>query len=368
MTAGAQKISLPYTSADLTPEWLTEALRSTGTISRATVSSFTKETIGEGVGILGELVLVDLTYNVDEPGAPKTVVAKFASAAEENRDIANMFGFYNNEIQFYKHLADKVPVRVPACYYVDIEEGTNRFVLLIEDLTEMRLGDQLDGCTVAEAGELVLALARTHAQTWGERGLSEQDWIPVINAPHYAAGVPALFDQSWPGMFEREPSLVPEPLRVFGTKYSPAIHSLQNRLSRGPRCLVHGDFRLDNIFFARDGGENVIIDWQLTGRARGPYDVGYLMSQSMAVADRRSSERDIVERYHQALVEGGVAGSTLEECWNDYRLATMYCVVYPIAGGAVDAGNERGETLIATMAERSFSAVLDLDALELLEN
>ena len=110
-----------------------------------------------------------------------------------------------------------------------------------------------------------------------------------------------------------------------------------------------------------------MIDWQLIARGRGPYDLAYFMSQSMDVSDRRSGERGIVERYHQTLIEHGVENYSIEQCWDDYRLAIMFCVTYPVAGGTMDAGNERGEALIRAMMTRSFTAVIDHNATELLE-
>lgn len=365
MAGATTGLPMPSTSDELTADWLTAALRSTGTIGRSTITGFTKATIGTGVGILGELARVEPAYDSAEEGAPASFVAKFASPAKENRELASAYGFYNNEVQFYMHLAGRLPVRVPDCYYIEFDPGEGRFVLLIEDLTDLRLGDQLAGCSVQEAGDLATAIARVHARTWNENDLANHDWLPPVNAPHYLALVPESFRQGWAAAQERYPGVIPQALKDLDGVYLPNVLALQNRLASAPRCLAHGDFRLDNVFFG-PGGEHVIIDWQITGRARGPYDIGYLMSQSIGVSDRRSGEKGIIERYHQTLVDGGVEGYSIEDCWADYKRALMFCVTYPVSSAAMDPGNDRGRALVEAMLTRALTAVLDLNTVELL--
>ena len=65
------QVSIPASMADITPEWLTAALRANGHIS-GSVSSAEKVTIGQGVGILGELARITLTYDRVEPKGPQT--------------------------------------------------------------------------------------------------------------------------------------------------------------------------------------------------------------------------------------------------------------------------------------------------------
>jgi hypothetical protein len=76
---------------------------------------------------------------------------------------------------------------------------------------------------------------------------------------------------------------------------------------------------------------------------------------------------DLLRAYHRTLVEYGVRGYEFDECLHDYRLATLYFLIYPvIAGGTLDLSNERGLALVTAMLERSVLAILDLNAGELL--
>ena len=56
----------PVKPEDLTPEWLTDALREDGCIKRARVTSLTWELVGEGVGFIGQIARVTPAY--DENG------------------------------------------------------------------------------------------------------------------------------------------------------------------------------------------------------------------------------------------------------------------------------------------------------------
>ena len=70
-------------------------------------------TIGEGVGIVGQLARLQLRYDGPATAAPGTVIIKIPSQYPENRAVADHFNFYEREGRFYQLLADKVPVRTP---------------------------------------------------------------------------------------------------------------------------------------------------------------------------------------------------------------------------------------------------------------
>lgn len=61
-----------------------------------------------------------------------------------------------------------------------------------------------------------------------------------------------------------------------------------------------------------------------------------------------------------------MSGYCFDDCWEDYRLATLFVCCYPLNAGAVDLVNGRAVELFSTMLDRSVSAILDLDALELM--
>lgn len=92
------------------------------------------------------------------------------------------------------------------------------------------------------------------------------------------------------------------------------------------------------------------------------------MSQSVDPATRASIEEGLLREYHRQLVDGGVKEYSFDQCWDDYRTSTMFCVTYPVvSGGTIDLANERGLELVTRMLDRSLSAIMDLKAYEVLD-
>ena len=78
-----------------------------------------------------------------------------------------------------------------------------------------------------------------------------------------------------------------------------------------PRTPVHSDYRLDNMLFAAGGADRplTVVDWQTVQLGVGPSDVAYFLGSAFEPELRRSCERDLLVRYHRALVEDyGVDG------------------------------------------------------------
>ena len=133
--------------------------------------------------------------------------------------------------------------------------------------------------------------------------------------------------------------------------------------------ITHGDYRLDNLFFATpEGGDPLaVVDWQIIALGNGPFDVAYFMAGAVSPADRRAMEMDLLRMYHGILVERGVKDYSFDQCLLDYRTAAMFCWQYAvIIVGTLDASNERGLALFTTVLERFVSIIVDLKAGELL--
>ena len=122
--------------------------------------------------------------------------------------------------------------------------------------------------------------------------------------------------------------------------------------------VLHGDYRLDNLFF--DEERNVTV--------KGPpgYDFAYFLSQSLSVEGRRSQLDHLADVYLSTLEQEGVAYDR-DDFWHDVRRSLVFCLFYPIQCMAYDFTDPRVAVLVREMATRSTSAILDLDALRLLD-
>lgn len=360
---------MPQNPAEFTAEWLTGALREGGVLKDATVTSIDVRTIGEGSGFIGQLAQIRPTYDREEAGAPSSIVAKMPGASEGGRQIGNLFDFYHREIKFYEEIADEVELRTPKRYYSAMDRDKQQYILLTEDLAPAEVGDQAVGCNLAQARLAIESVAKFHA-TWWENPRLEKigEWMPAINAPvqQVAAGA---YAQAWQPFLD-----------MFGEGLSPAIRSaceriganvvkIQTAFAQPPRTISHGDYRVDNLFFASSNGgyEFAVADWQISTLGRGTFDVAYLICGGLDPEVRRANERELVKLYHDTLVAHGVGGYSFEQCWDDYRLGALFQFVYiVIAVGTLDPANERGMALWKAWLGRGAAAVEELSAVEMM--
>jgi aminoglycoside/choline kinase family phosphotransferase len=360
---------IPSGPQDLTPEWLTQALRSGGAIERAAVSSFEVKVIGEGAGFLGQLAQVRLTYDRPEEGAPQSLIAKLPAAAPENKEVAQFFRFYEREVRFYDEIAHSVELRTPRLYFSHFDAGTGDFALLIEDLAPACVGDQLSGCTTHQVELAVRELARFHAAWWEHPKLQDLDWLPSIHDQWYVEAVAGGYAQAWGPFNDYFGDRLAPAMRDLGERYGQKIPQLMEYFGTAPCTIIHGDYRLDNLFFdpSQPGSALAVIDWQISARARGVFDVAYFLAGTLPPDQRRAGERDLVRLYHDLLAEGGVRGYSLELCWDDYRRSLLFLLNYAVIGiGSLDLANERGVELFEMIAQRTMTAIDDLNAGELL--
>ena len=109
---------IPERLEDLTPEWLTGALRGGGHLSPSgTVVSVEQEILGEGEGFMGTIARLRLSYEGGE--GPASVVAKMPKL--ENRAFGELVGVYERESCFYEEFSGLVPVSLPLLYFSDFD-------------------------------------------------------------------------------------------------------------------------------------------------------------------------------------------------------------------------------------------------------
>jgi hypothetical protein len=362
--------NIPAGPQELTPDWLSAALRGSGAIREASVTEFKASIIGAGAGFMGQLAQVSLTYDRHEEGAPASLVGKFPAAAAENREVAMMFRFYEREVRFYEQIADRVQMRIPRCYHGAFDPATGNYVLLLEDMAPARVGDQLAGCLGEEAKLCLSELAKFHAAWWNSPELDKLDWMPSLSADWYRDAVVQGYGEAWGPFAQYFGDRIPPRVRDAAERFVDHIDPFMRYLATPPITIVHADYRLDNLFFG-DGTTCAplgVIDWQITVRGRGVFDVAYFTGGTLAPEERRATERDLLKLYHDTLTQHGVSGYSFDQCWEDYRRSIMFMIVYAvIAIGSLDMANERGVELFDTIAMRTLTAIDDLNAHEFLK-
>jgi hypothetical protein len=354
---------IPAQVADITVDWLNDVLAPAGI---GTISDFATERFGEGVGILGELARLTLTY-ADGASGPTSIVAKCQSPAAENQFLATAMGFYEREVSFYSQVAASLPIRVPMPYHAAAGDGGVPFILLIEDICGARCPDQIAGITADEAGRIIDMVATLHAAYWGRA--DQLSWLPPMDNPMYRAAEP-LAQMRLPGFVAR-----------YGDRLDPTILAATERACNnyaamldfvardGATTFTHTDCRAENYLFGGSAGDDAItmVDFQLCTRHFGPWDVANLLGGSMDPQVRRKHEAALIERYHAALVAHGVTGYTLEQCWRQFRLSLLQMCAASVIVSDLEGGNERGTELLEQLFLRPIIAATDHNVGELLD-
>lgn len=358
--------SIPAGLEGVTPEWLTAALRSTGAIGDTVVASVDATSLSEGRGFAGSLARLNVRYAAPEPGAPHSLIVKLPTENRVMRGVARANGLYEREVGFYERIAPRIELRTPRPYYSHFDAETGDFVLLLEDLAPARAGDQLAGCSADEAALAVREIARFHAGWWEDTGHAELDWMR--DADSGSSGLQRLYQRSWARLTADTGDGLPGSLTEVGERLGRNVAAVRSLTAQPPQTLVHGDFRLDNMFFdLPDGTGFAAVDWQLFRKGCGVFDVAWFISGCLNTNKRRSWERNLLSLYVSTLAQNGVAGYDLDRCLEDYRLSLLSCLTLGvIAAAAAERDTERGLALFEALMTRMASAVDDHRAIELM--
>jgi len=350
-------ISFPTHPDQLSTTWLSEVLG-------FAVQDFEVTYFSEGAGVMAWVTRLLLQAGPDNPSS---IIAKFPSPAEVNREVAAVYNMYGREVQYYQEVNSRVELRAPDCYYAAIDPASQDFVLLLEDLGEMQIGDQVAGCSLAQAKSVISTLAKFHADTWE---VKEFPGVVSHNNEAQREGMKAGYAVGWPVVLEQFGDAIPEQVRPLAARMPQAVEQVLARMCQTPVCLSHADVRLDNIFFgatpnAQGDYPIALVDWQSVCTSAPEHDVAYFITQSLS-PEVRAAE-DLVAYYHAQLTAGG-ANYSLAQCRERFKVSALYLLCYAVViSGTLDLGNERGQALGHTIIRNTFSSLESLGAFELLE-
>ena len=355
---------MPRSVDDVTPDWLTAALRSRG--RDVVVGRIRRRTLGEGAGMLSAVELLELDY--ERGDGPSSMVLKMPTSNDANRTIALTYDVYRREVVFYRDVAALTPAATPEVYFAELEDRETA-VLLIEDMSQYRLGDQIEGCGPAAAELCMVEVGELHATFWNDVDRPELELIPFLFPSYSSDALVQGASAGWDPMIELFGDFVPDHLQGLKSRYLAAIPRMQEWMTTPPLTLVHGDFRVDNLCFGTRSGHVPVaaFDWQSCLRSKAVFDLGFFMSGSVPIEDRRAHERDLLARWHETLCHAGVRDYSLDVAWEDYRRSILYVwTLVVVIAGTLDSSNERARAWITQLLERSVAAIEDLGLVDLL--
>jgi Ecdysteroid kinase-like family len=310
-------------------ELLTEALRRSGVLAKASVSH---------VAVMSSLkkqrshtFRLGLTYEGRAADAPNSIILKMGYLDGTGRpSYAN-----HREIAFYRDIAPAVRV-VPRCFEAAAASDTSAWHLLLEDLTdthffatEWPLPPTLEQCQ-----SIVEAWAKFHAAWWDDSrlGVSVGTWPDKEWERYLQQG----FTEQFANFANR-----------FGQAMPPERRELYERLlDRAPRLLAryhirrdltlnHGDAHWWSCFLPRaPDGEVRLIDWESWSIDIATCELAYMMAMLWFPDMRRRIEQPLLDRYHAVLLANGVTGYDRRALHEDYRLSVLLLILRPIGQAA----------------------------------
>ena len=350
--------AIPCSPEEVTAQWLGDVLSRPD--DPVVVESV--EVTAIGTGQTGATYRVAAHYGSSPGELPPSFVVKLPAQDDAVRERVALS--YRSEHAFYTAVADTVAVPVPRCYHCGLADDGAEFVLLLADMTPAVQGDQIRGCTPAEAELAVTALAGLHGPRW-----CDPAWLSFAGTVMPKPDEPTARGLGDITRLAASTTIEKLGARMTETDRTTVLESadlIADWLLRSPErfSILHGDYRADNLLFG--GGRVTVVDWQTLAVGLPARDLAYCLGTSLAPDERADHERPLVQAYHRALIGYGVKDYDAETCWQDYRFGMLQIPLITTLGFAFSAATERGDDMVLAMLERGSRAIRELDTLEML--
>ncbi|WP_069298310.1 oxidoreductase family protein [Neptunicoccus sediminis] len=297
-------LPIPRNAEEITPDWLSDALG-------RSVASCTAQRIGQDESFTGGS-LIRLGVAWAGSGGPATIIAKLSARRPEFRKALAQAN--RREVGFYRSCASGRDLPVPQYLYADFDRASGQSITLLEDFPTARSVDFVKGCPLEDAHSVISAMARIHGEFWGV-GAAQSGWLSEFDFPQCWADYPARLAEILPQQN------LPHWFRRLGDALAVQPQRFAQLLGQGPQTCIHRDLQVDNVLFTPKGA--VVLDWQFTGRGNGGSDLAYFLISSLAPAQRRAGETDLIRHYHKQLQASGVSGFSLQDCHQNYVVGAL---------------------------------------------
>lgn len=255
-------------------------------------------------------------------GLPAHLFVKATSPSAKNRAMVAALDMATNEVRFYQQVRPRLGDIAPRAYYARAGRGA-RFMLVLDDLIQQGATPLTaeHSWTVAHVRAIIDALAQLHATYWrSPRLATDLAWAaPMTRRPGFGllASQFRRVRRSFLAQADQR-GLTPRARRMLQLLNANDM-ALYRSWSAGPQTLVHGDSHAGNSYLLPDGRAG-LLDWQVVFSTRGVREVSYFLALNVSRAMRQAHERDLIQRYLDGLVAGGVPDPpSYEQAWDDYR-------------------------------------------------
>jgi hypothetical protein len=313
--AAREKAEVPWCAEAITPEWITAVMAERAPGARALE-------VAVGGGHAGSSVRRQIRVRWNEAGTAAGLATHlFAKTTPTLLTRLSSGMAAAGEGRFFRELRAGLELETPVLVHSAHDRNSARSIHLFEDLVATRGASFCTHTTAisrAQAEQIVDALAALHGAYFASPRFDEdQRWVTSYEAFFRIGeknGIRAGHDRAMgeaadvipPALLARKQEIWPAAVRAL------AMHE------REARTLLHSDVHLGNWYETRDGRMG-LCDWALVCKGHWARDVAYALMTTLAVADRRAWERELLARYLGRM--GERCGLRLREdaAWDRYR-------------------------------------------------
>ena len=344
---------------DIDAEWLTAVLQQDGI--DAQVASISKQKVGTGQ--VGDCVRYTMEYAGTVPdNAPKTMVGKFRADAPESRAIGIQLLNYYREVRFYQLLQEKARITTPYCYFTDMIDETHEFVLMMADLAPAEQGDQLVGVNIAQTEQVLTEAAKLHGAFWQDDSLDQYHWVGGTSQAESPIN-PDMLAAIWVAFKERYGERVTPAAMRIGEGISQNYERWE-KLTEGPKGLMHSDYRPDNMLFDETGTQPpvTVVDWQSFNYGGCAADIGYFIAGAITPELRREHEQALQAHYLKAFEAEAGQAYTPDIFQRHYIMGAYQLFLTAYFAAIMVTQTDRGDDMFFKMLNGAVDLVHDHDA------
>ena len=350
----------------ITACWIQQALLAGGSSAAHDITAVEVERLSDVANALGNLYRCRIVVGDGETADPASVIVKLPSSDAMAFRFSRWLSLHRREHVFYRDIAPLGYVRAPTLFYGDYDPDSNRFVLVLEDLGHMRGIPQSVGVDAAQARHAIQQIAGLQGRFWESADEPTLSACGEFLSTRQSRIMQSVYLLTLPATLDRFADLFTAETRRLALAFGFRIAAHFAALSDGPKTVVHGDFRADNMLF--DEGEEVglaMIDWQGFGIGCGMYDVAFFLGTSVTSDVRRRIERETLDEYHDIVCRSGAENYTAEDCWRSYRQNILGTLMPMVIGcGAMDMSDPALVSQTRELLGRVLTAIEDLDSWE----
>ena len=353
---------------EITAAWMELALAIGEASDPPRLEAVEVERLSTVTNALGSLYRCRLVARGGGAANPASVIVKLPTTNALAFRLARWLGLHRREYVYYRDIAPHCEVRVPALLYGDFEADSHRFVLVLEDLDGMVAIPQSVGVGPERARLAIREIAALQGRFWEATDDPALSACGAFLTTGESRIMQTLYLLTLPAAFARFGDSFTAATRELAEAFGTRIVAHFAALAAGPKTLVHGDYRGDNVLFeGGDRGGLAVLDWQGCGIGCGMYDVAFFLGTSVTVDERRRIERDVLAEYHEMVTRRGAGNYSLDDCWRSYRRNMLGTLMPMVIGcGGLDMSEPQLVDQTRELLGRVLAAVEDLGAGEFL--